>query len=336
MKKYWLVACLVIAVITVWLGASGIPTSKKQNNLYRGKITIGMAPWPGYLSLLIAKDQGYFQQAGLDIDIKHYDALADLSKEYVAGKIQGRANLTLEAVNESLGGLDHRVVLVIDYSNGADAILARQGIDTVGDFKGKKVAYESGTLEEFFLIWALNESNLELSDIIPVNANPEEAAKQLQAGNVDVGVSYEPFISKLVDSGDFHVLYSSRQAPGLITDILTFRTDFIKAHPQTVQAITDIYFKALDFWKENPDQANAIVARELGDTPEHIARQLKGITILDRRDNETAFTFAAGFQSLYGNLRQIRDFVSKHQEKTSDHPIETDQLIDRRFIKKNK
>ena len=147
-----------------------------------------------------------------------------------------------------------------------------------------------------------------------------------------MGVTYEPFISQVLASKDFHAVYSSKDAPGLISDILTFRTDFIQAHPETVEAIMRAYFKGLAFWKEHPEEANAITAKAYNDTPESIAHQLEGIKILDEQDNMTAFTFAAGFQSLYGNLRQIGKFVRK-QQTSANAFLDTDKLIERKFIK---
>lgn len=325
---------LWVLILSVYSIRSVQATQNRSNGaLYKEPITIGVAPWPGYLALYVANGKGYFKEEGLDVRIKNYPGLAELSKDYVAGKLQGRANLTLDAVNEYLSGLDHKIVFAIDYSNGSDAIIAGKGISSIKDLKGKRVGYEIGTLEEFFLTWALTKNELQLSDITGISATPEETINLLKDGQVDVGVSYEPFISKLISpGGEFHVIYSSANAPGLITDILTFRTDFIEAHPETVQAIVNAYSKALNFWKENPGEACAIVAKAIGDTPEGIARQLKGIKVLDERDNESAFTFSTGLQSLYGNLRQIEKFL-RTQKKSNLHPLDTDKLVDRRFAK---
>ncbi len=307
--------------------------SIKTNSPYQGHITIGITVWPGYMPLLVANDKGYFKEKGLDVELKQYPGLTEISEDYVAGKLQARGNLTLDAIKESLGGLDHRVVLAIDYSNGADAIMARSGIDKVQDFRGKRVAYEQLSLEEFFLTWALEENEMRLSDIIPVPADPETAAKLLKEGKVDVAVSFEPFISQNLNSKDFHPVYSSKDAPGLITDILTFRADFIKTNPEAVEAIMKAYFKALVFWKEHPKEAHEIVAKELKDTAEGISNQLQSIKMLDERDNQVAFTFAPGLRSLYGNMRQIGKFVLKTQMKKTDS-IDTDKLVERKFIKK--
>ena len=337
MKKIAVFAFIIILLIAaVWLGLEKFSPKMfeegKPGPLYKGKITIGTEMWPGYFPFYVAQTKGYFKEAGLDVEITLTKSLGQLSKDYVAGKMQGRANLTLDAVNEHLEGLDHRVVLAIDYSNGADAIVASKDILTVKDFKGKRVGYEPGTLEEFFVVWAMKENDLSLADVTPVFGNPEETLKWLAEGKLDVAVSHEPFLSRLInETGNFHVVYSSADAPGLITDVLTFRTDFIKANPETVQAIAMAYFKALKFWKEHPEEADAIVAREFEDTPESIAQALKQVTMLDEHDNHVTFTYAAGLKSLYGNLRQIGKFVSEHRG-IAPSELDTDPLIEDRFI----
>ena len=299
--------------------------------LYPGEITIGAEMWPGYLALFVADEKGYFKEAGVNVKIKRYPGLGQLSKDYVAGKMQGRANLTLDAWNEHLSGLDHKIVLAIDYSNGSDAIVASGGIQTVKDFRGKRVGYEPNTLEEFFVAWALRENELDLSDVVPVSGTPEESARLLKEEKIDVAVSHEPYLQQFLSSGNFRTVYSSADAPGLVTDVLTFRTDFIEANPETVRVIVKAYFKAIQFWKDHPDEVAGILAKIFNDTSEGIARQLNGITILDEEDNRTAFTFSAGLRSLYGNLRQINEFFQQHRQKKTGLS-ETDAIIDRRFI----
>lgn len=333
MKKFLNIILLLIVIAGP--GCQNLDQDKKSAKLYPGKIAIGMETWPGYIALIIARDKGYFQEAGLNVEIIRYINLGEISKDYMAGKLQGRANITFDAVNEHFNGLNHKAVLAIDYSNGSDAIVARTDIKTVKDFQGKKVGYEPDTLEEFFLSWALSENGLAMSDIVPIAAGPQDTPKLLKQGAIDIAVSHEPFISELLSSPDFHIAYSSAEAPGLIADILTFRTDFVDAYPETIQTIVDVYFKALKFYKEHPGEAHIMLAKEFGDTPDNIARQMKGITMLDEQDNETALTFAAGLQSLYGNMRQIANFVRHHRgidiEKVNTDKI--DKIIDPRFTK---
>ncbi|PWB39137.1 MAG: hypothetical protein C3F02_00770 [Parcubacteria group bacterium] len=326
---------VIIIIIAIALITGGFVYFRQNKNatksrLFEGPITIGTETWPGYVALYVAESQGFFRDQGLNVDVKLYKDLSQLSGDYQAGKMQGRANISLEAVNESLDGFKQNIVLAIDYSAGADAIVASKKIVALTDLSGKLVAFEKGTLEEFFISWALQQADLTLSDITAVEANPDEAAQMLKRGEVDVAVSHEPFLSELASDPDLHILTSSKDAPGLITDILTFRQDFVENNPQTVQAIVTAYFQALNFVKNNPDQAAVILAKEFKISASDIERQLQGLKLLDLTDNATIFAPGNDPQSLYLQLDKIGRFVAEERNKVE--VINTDTMVDPTFI----
>ena len=112
-------------VLTSLLLAGNMGWALETSKRYSGPVTIGNEMWPGYILLYVARDKGFFKEENVDVRIQKYVALGQLSKDYVAGKMQGRANLTLEAFNEAVNGLDHKIVLAIDYSAGSDATSCR-------------------------------------------------------------------------------------------------------------------------------------------------------------------------------------------------------------------
>ena len=327
-KKTAVFIILVLIIVGGWFGYKKYTTTT-------GKITIGAVQWTGNLGLYIAADKGYFKDAGLDVEVINYSSNTEEDQAYISGKTRGAANLTLTAVNQAYQGLDHKVVAVIDYSNGSDGIIARPNIKTFADIKGKRVAFDHGTLEEFFLRHALEQHRINFTDIVPINLSPEKSAEAVVKGEADVGVTYEPFMSGAIASGGAKKIYSSADAPGLITDVLTFHSDFIFEHPKAVEAIIREYFRAIKFWKEHPEEANIIMAKRLGVAPEEVPAQLAGLIIPDEQDNRIAFTFAPGPESLYGNMRKIGEFVKKHRPAGSEKvfDVDTDTLIEPRFIR---
>ena len=124
-------------------------------------------------------------------------------------------------------------------------------------------------------------------------------------------------------------LFQHNPIPGVITVFPATRNQ----NPETIDAILQAYFKGLDFWKANSAEANAIIAKAIGSSVDEVAVQLEGIDVLNKRDNQTAFTFAGGFESLYGNMRRIGAFIQ--QLHYPDEPkIDTDKLIDNKFFVK--
>ena len=69
----------------------------------------------------------------------------------------------------------------------------------------------------------------------PVNTTPEGVVGIMAGGSADVGVSYEPNVSVIAKSGGgkrFHVLLSSREARGMITDVLVLKESVIAKNPK--------------------------------------------------------------------------------------------------------
>jgi NitT/TauT family transport system substrate-binding protein len=324
---------LVTALLTGCSLFSSAPTEMmdEEQALYDGTVTIGISDWTGYAGLYLADAQGYFAQEGVDVSLKDYGtSTTELSKEYIDGTVHGRANIALVAIQEALDGMDHAVVAVLDYSNGADALVAHKDIQTADDLPGKRVGFEHGSLEELFVEWILQERGRTLNDIVGVEGTVEENAQKILRGEIDAATLYAPFYDHALESDDLHIIYTSADAPGLITDVLTFRSDFVREYPGSVQAVVDAYFKGLAFLQKYPDQAHALLAKKFDTTPEDIALQLEGIELPDRVKNKIAFTFAPGFQSLYGNLRQVHAFVT--EQRDDGKTVDTDRMIDKRFV----
>ncbi len=329
-----LVALSLLGVLIIGFYLLFSKNPEERASLYDGEITIGVVPWPGYLGFYVARDKGFFEKRGLDVKIKSYETLSGLSDDYVKGLLQGRANLTLDAVTEALQGLDHKTILVVDYSSGADAIIAREGIRSLKDLKGKRIAYNFGTLEEYFLSYALETIGLSIDEVVGVNAYAEATEELLRDKAVDAAVVAEPFLGTYLKEGSYHTLISSKEARGLIADILTFRTDFIDRYPETVQEIVAAYFDTLDWIEKNQDEAFRILALEFNQSQEEVGGgQLLGLEIADRALNEEAFRSGFHSLSLYLQMGDIIKFVHTHgaQDKIV-REIESGDIIDSRFL----
>lgn len=147
----------IVAIILsgILLGAAIIfflwgNVQKSKNGLYQDPISIGVVDFPGYAALFLADEKGYFKEAGLNVTLKKFTSLSDQSQAFLNNSIQGSAVNVFDALLYSYLGIDQKIVTVIDYSSGVDAVVGLNTIKNASDLKGKRVAYEVGTLEEFF------------------------------------------------------------------------------------------------------------------------------------------------------------------------------------------
>lgn len=248
--------------------------------------SIGITSWIGYTPLFIAQEKGLFKELGLNLDIKVFGSNPDATAAFVAGRLNGLGPVTSEAVIVAEKGKDYRVVLVADSSVGGDGILARNSISDLQDFKGKKIAVDRGGVSHFFLLQVLKEAGLSENDVTIISTAPDAAAAAYQAGNVEIAVTYAPFLQRANQAQkDGRIIYDSAKMPTAITDLYVFDTNFVETNPKAVEAFVEGIFKGLAFLEQNPTEGLAIAAKRLNVTPDSLAADLKGIKLLDAKTN---------------------------------------------------
>ena len=114
--------------------------------------------------------------------------------------------------NLALASLGQKIPLtsiyLLDTSNGADAIVAKKGIKSVKDLKGKKVAATDGEINHMMLIAALDRNGMTQDDIDFVNMNADDAGGAFVAGKLDAAVTWEPWVTKSKSAGG-NVIFTS-------------------------------------------------------------------------------------------------------------------------------
>lgn len=333
-KKKNIIAIALLALaflLFIYIFFPYLPSQFRQESEYSGKVVIGMVRWPGYVPFYVAQEKKYFNDQGVDVEIKSYDNLTELTDDYRNGKIIGRADTSYETALEALSGVDQKVVLAIDRSYGADAIIATPQISYVEQLRGKRVAFEYGTLEEFFLRYVLEERGLSLDDIVPLNLSPELAPQAVIDGRADAAVTFEPTLGKALETGKAQVIFSTAQEPGIITDILTFKSDFIKLYPRTVEKILRAYFNGYQYWQDNPHDAYFLSSDYLNETADNIYRDAGKIQYLGLVDNDVAFIAESGFHSLQENIYKALQFTSQQRGELFLRQRAAD-LLDPQFI----
>ena len=297
-----------------------------------GKILFGYSVWIGDLPLMIAGHKGYFKEAGLDVELKEYEGLKEMTQDYQDGKIQGRTNVVMDVMEEYIRGMDQRIVLGLDFSNGADGIACSKELSSPKQFQGKRVGYEKDTLTQYFLHYILAKHDLTLDETIHVEADPGNAAKLLLKGEIDVAVTYEPYLSEIHADDRFHVPVTSATEPGLIIDVITFKTAFVENYPDAVLAFCRAYFRSLEYIQEHPDEVQGYLAKKWETTKGDITAQMKGVQNLGLQQNVEFFKTGNSLLSFYGNTRAIYQYIEEAKGKSLPD-FDSTRLIEPRFVK---
>ena len=245
-------------------------------------IHVGAAVWPGYDPLFLARDLGYYPAQS--IELRDYPSATEVTQAFRNGDIEVAALTMDEALLAAATIPDIQAVLVMDFSNGADALMARPEISTLKALKGHKIGVESTALGGYILTRILEKAKLSLSDVQIVQLGASEHEQAFKQGVVDAVVTFEPMRSNLLKVGA-KVLFDSSEIPGEVVDVLVTRRELLKTHKAVVEKLVQGWFKALDYRQQNPQDADRRMAPREQVTPEQFTESLKRIQIPDLQAN---------------------------------------------------
>jgi NitT/TauT family transport system substrate-binding protein len=154
-------------------------------------LKIAYSDWPGWIAWDIAVQKGFFTKHGVDVEMKWMEYVPSMDA-FAAGQVDGVCVAQVDALVLSASGTRNLTILLNDYSNGNDKLVARPGINSVADLKGRKVSAEVGVVSHLLLIKALESSGMSESDVILVNTPNNQAPQVFASGDVDAVTCWQP------------------------------------------------------------------------------------------------------------------------------------------------
>ena len=290
------------------------------------QITVGVVNWIGYGPLYVAAANGYYRKYGPDVKLVTFTDNSLMSGALEGGELDSSTLTYDQVIIAAAKGWHLKVVMPVDYSVGGDAIVAGTAVRAVKDLKGHKVAFQPLSPSNFLLSYALSLSGLSESDVKAINSTPEGVVQILATGSADVGVTYQPNVStllKLADGKRFHVLYSSRDAKGLITDVLVLKQSTLTGKPKLADGLIRGTLDGLAFMQHEPAKAAAIIAKALDVTPADVAQQLSNIENPALPHLGDVFRKADALPSFQASGQVIGAILKKEHQITALPPIET-------------
>ena len=294
-------------------------------------IRLASFEWPGSFWIDIAWKKGWFAQAGLnveriDVDNKYFPSL----EQVASGQIDAMGFTQFDLVRLAARGNDLVGIAAIDYSEGAEALVARPGIHELRDLKGKRLALHRGTYLEYLLSVVAEREGLNLADVTLLDLSSEVTTAEFIAGKVDAIFVWEPYATQARGAGG-HNLFSTADLPGLTYSVLTFRREYLQAHPKEVAALMEIWHRGERYVHEHPEESCAIVSQVTDNPLSEVCDLLHTVRVLDVADNGRAFSYAAGFDSLHGSWRRMNDFML--ERGLVDSRVDSPSHLDSSFIR---
>ncbi len=284
-------------------------------------IKIGYSDWPGWTAWEIAKEKGFFKKHGVDVKLVWFPIYTDSLNALNTGKLDANCQTWSDTIPPLAEGIKLKVVLANDNSAGNDGLVSKKEIKSIKDLKGKTVATELGTCDHFLLLQALAKNGMTEKDIVYKNMTVPDAAAAFRQGKLDAAVIWQPSLNDVMKEGKSNLLFTSKNIPGLIPDLLVFKETVVAKRSADIQNIVAAWFDVVAFMKSNEDEAVAIMAKVVEQKPADYKQFLPGTKIFDLKANYKAFEKSTGETSLYQSGKEISDFLlsSGMMKKKADY-----------------
>ena len=316
MKKTSLMLALPVALLCSSMTVSAGETKD---------VTMAFCTWTGYSPMFIAQEKGYFEEAGLNVDIQVIEDESTYAALITQGSVQFLATAQDPNIKMYANGATSRYVLTMDASVGADGLVTTGDIAALDDLAGRTLALDKSASSYYFFLTALeNGSSLTEEDIEVIDmGDTTEAGLAFMSGAVDAAIMWEPELSEALETVEgSHALVTSADYPDTILDSLVVNTKYAEENPDVVEAISEAWYKAIDFLNENPEEAYELMASGFDEvSAEDIANDVNGLSFFGREEN-AAMIDESNEKSIYALSQNMADFWMAKGE------CETDDLTD--------
>lgn len=274
MKRLLLQILTLFMLAFLYSGCSEKPTEP---------LKIGTSYWIGYEPFYLAQEFGYYSED--KVVVKNLQNMSDVLLAF-NNKLIDAAGITLDVAIELLQyRSDFSIMLLVDYSDGSDAILAKPHIKSVTALEGKKILVEKDSIGPYLLIRALQQNGLKEESISIINATTDRHQSLLKDEQYDAAITYDPYKTHLLAEG-MNDIYNSKSIPFEIVDILVIDNNVLKNRPQEVKMIADGFFRAMKDIESKDAKAYQYVSERFNMDIESLKRGFADIKLIDRAMNK--------------------------------------------------
>lgn len=242
-------------------------------------ITISITPWPGYYPLYFAIEKNIPKELGAELRVIETLTLEDFSRANIKDHVDGFSLTGMELVRaNSLIDENIHFAVFMDYSNGADVIIAQKNITELSQLAGKTVGYEYATLGHLFLQLAHEQSGISQPTYESVNVDQLQAQERFANGTLDAFVTFPPVSTELLQNPDLHIIYDSSVIPYQIVDFLMLKESRLEKIP----VLQDIWYQTLDYIEKNPEEYLQFLAELMNISMEEAKQEVSGLELLNK------------------------------------------------------
>jgi NitT/TauT family transport system substrate-binding protein len=307
MKKPTFLLIVFSIVFSIIFSTVGIITCSTKN-ASRTPLKIGMIDWPGYDSFILADTLGLYKKNGINVENNMFSSATEVVQALKDKDIQG-ACLSLNSAFSLIElGIELKIVLILDYSNGGDMIIGQKNVTRFKQLQGKTIGYEKSVFAEFLLHHALQKNNVRASEVSLINIPKPDWITAFKSKQVDALVCFNPISKILLNNYDGNILFSSAEMPNEIIDVLVFSESYYNSNKDIITRVIQSHFDALAYFNSNTNKAIDLLSTAHNIEAKDYKMSLQGIEIPSLSQNIIDFDGNSP-KNIYKNAQSIVDFM---------------------------
>lgn len=276
--------------------------------------TIAWSHYTGWEPIQYMKDSGilakWARRYGVKLDVTSPMDYVESINQYTAGQFCAVAVTNMDALTiPAVGGVDTTFIVVGDYSNGNDGILAKAATPFgVKNLAGREVKLVEYTVSHYLLARGLEMNGVRLNTVKTVNTSDSDiGALFATGGKGTVVVTWNPILMTATKVKDAQLLFDSSKIPGEIIDGIAVRTGVSE---NVKKAITGAWFETISIMAEQNSQrhrdAITRMANSAGGSEADFTAQLKTTHLFLSAADAARFTKDA---QLKKTMSFVRNFI---------------------------
>lgn len=276
-------------------------------------LKIAYSDWPGWVAWEIGIQKGWFKEAGVDVEFQWFDYVPSMDA-FVAGKVDAVCMTNGDALVTGATGKPSVGILINDFSNGNDMIVAAPGIESMKDLKGKKVGLEEGFVTHLLLLTGLEKNGMKAEDVTIVNTPTNETPQVLASKAVDAIGAWQPNSGQALKAlPGSKPVFTSADSPGIIYDLLYVSAESLEKNRDGWAKVVKVWYRIADYIRdeENIDDVLKILSERVKISPEEYEPFLKGTYILTLDEALKRWDKGEGLGNVYGSSKIVDEFNLK-------------------------
>lgn len=253
-----------------WLGATRAraETSSGSGPAGRRRIRLGVLPIESCLQAFVARDRGFFDQEGLDIDLTFMAGGAVVAPAVAGGTLDiGYSNVVSLLIAQDRG-FDFQVLTeggihLAEAPAQKAVVLANSPINGPRDLVGKTYAVNTlGNVDELgFRLW-VRQNGVDPAQVKVVEVNFPNMPAALSNGRVDAAQVGEPFLTLVTEQLDVRIIGVPHNSIASRFAIAAYfaRRSWIQANRSVAERFVRALSRATEWLNSHHDELPRIIA----------------------------------------------------------------------------